>query len=85
MPCLGLLPGSHCPHYDGEPERRPAYRRLVASGDIEPGIACDDGAAVHFTGREPLRAVASRPAARAYRLERIESEARETPLETTVL
>jgi peptidase E len=85
MPCLGLLPGSHCPHYDGEPERRPAYRRLVASGEIAPGIACDDGAAVHFTGREPLRAVASRPAARAYRLERIGSEARETTLETMVL
>ena len=85
MPCLGLLPGSHCPHYDGEAERRPAYRRLVASGEIAGGIACDDGAAVHFTGREPLRAVASRPAARAYRLERIETEARETPLDTTVL
>ena len=24
---LGLLPGSACPHYDGEAERRPTYRR----------------------------------------------------------
>ena len=23
---LRFLPGSACPHYDGEPERRPSYR-----------------------------------------------------------
>ena len=27
--CLGLIPGSHCPHYDGEEERRPAYQKLI--------------------------------------------------------
>src|SRR5262249_33469941 len=26
---LGILPGSFCPHYDGEALRRPVYRRLV--------------------------------------------------------
>ena len=26
---LGLLPGSACPHYDGEERRRPVYRQLV--------------------------------------------------------
>ena len=29
---LGFLPGSHCPHYDGEAQRRPLYHRLVAEG-----------------------------------------------------
>ena len=29
---LGLLPGSACPHYDGEPLRRPAYQRAMAAG-----------------------------------------------------
>jgi dipeptidase E len=29
---LGLLPGSCCPHYDGEEQRRPLYTRLVAEG-----------------------------------------------------
>src|SRR3712207_6177213 len=28
LDCLGLLPGSNCPHYDGEAQRRPAYHRL---------------------------------------------------------
>ena len=31
---LGLLAGSACPHYDGEPERRPAYRSLIAAGEL---------------------------------------------------
>lgn len=39
MPCLGFLSGSFCPHYDGEKDRRPLYRRCVASGRILPGLA----------------------------------------------
>ena len=27
---LGFLPGSHCPHYDGEALRRPAFDRQIA-------------------------------------------------------
>ena len=85
MECLGLLRGSHCPHYDGEPERRPAYQQLVAAGDIAPGIACDDGAAAHYVDAERVRCISARPAARAYAVERVGNEARETPLETDVL
>ena len=29
---LGFVRGSFCPHYDSEPARQPAYRRLVADG-----------------------------------------------------
>jgi peptidase E len=57
---LGLLPGSYCPHYSDEPARRPLYQALVADGVLEPGIACDDGAAAHFSGEE-LAIVAERP------------------------
>src|SRR5262249_38188734 len=48
---LGFLPGSFCPHFDGEPERRPTYLRLVADG-FPPGLACEDGVAAHFVGTE---------------------------------
>ena len=34
---LGLLPGSACPHYDGEERRRPVYTSLVADG-FPPGL-----------------------------------------------
>ena len=65
---LGLLPGSNCPHYDGEPQRRPAYQRLVKAG-LPPGYAADDGCALHFVGKTLKRVVASRRNAKAYRVE----------------
>jgi peptidase E len=45
---LGLLAGSYCPHYDGEPQRRPTFTSLVSGGTLPAGIACDDGAGAHF-------------------------------------
>jgi len=67
---LGLLPGSHAPHYDGEPTRRPHYQRLVAEGILPDGYAADDGAALVFAGIALTEVVASRPGARGYRVER---------------
>jgi dipeptidase E len=75
---LGLLPGSHCPHYDGEAERRPAYRALVGTGVLPPGYAADDGAALVFRGTELEEVVTSRPSARAYHVTRGPGD---TPLE----
>lgn len=82
---LGFLPGSCCPHYDGEAERRPAYHSMVAQGRIASGFALDDAAAVHFTGRGLHQAVCSAAGAGAWRLERTEGEVRETPLPATLL
>ena len=63
---LGLLPGSCCPHYDGEPNRRPTYNRLVAAGEISAGFGIDDGAALHFIDGKLRRVVGSRPGARVW-------------------
>jgi dipeptidase E len=67
---LGLLPGSACPHYDGEGARRPTFTRLVASSELPDGWAADDGAGLVFAGRELVEVVASRPDAGAYRVQR---------------
>jgi dipeptidase E len=67
---LGLLAGSACPHYDGEEQRRPTYRRLVGEGVLEAGWAADDGAALVFAGEALEEVVASRPGAAAYRVTR---------------
>ncbi|HEU0116795.1 MAG TPA: Type 1 glutamine amidotransferase-like domain-containing protein, partial [Thermomicrobiales bacterium] len=77
LTCLGWLPGSACPHYDGEAARRPVYQRLVASGELPAGYAADDGVALHYVGDRLVRVVGSRPAARAYRVERDGGSARE--------
>jgi peptidase E len=83
---LGFLPGSHCPHYDSEPIRRPTYRRLIAEGALPDGYAADDGAALVFEGTELVEVVASRPTARAYRVARDPAgEAVETELATRYL
>ena len=83
--CLGFLPGSACPHYDGEPERRGAYHRLLAAGLVADGYAADDGAALHFVGDRLARVVASRPDARAYRVERRGDGVEETPIASVYL
>jgi dipeptidase E len=81
---LGFLPGSNCPHYDGEAARRPTYHRLVAEG-MPGGYAADDWAALHFVGTRLREAVAARPAARAYRVELRDGAVVETELPTRYL
>jgi peptidase E len=65
---LGLLPGSACPHYDSQPTRRPMYHRLIRDKILPPGVAADDGAAIHFVDRKISTCVASRPHAKVYRV-----------------
>jgi dipeptidase E len=77
---LGFLPGSACPHYDGEERRRPVYTSLVAQG-FPPGIALDDAAAARFSETELVEVVASSPTAGGYRV----GPDGEMPLETRAL
>jgi dipeptidase E len=77
---LGFLPGSACPHYDGETLRRPRYRALVDAG-FPPGYAAEDAVALHFSGTELAEAVAATPGKLAFRVE----PGSETPIETRVL
>ena len=65
---LGFLPGSACPHYDGEGERRPVYTRLVREEGFPAGLAADDGVALRFDGTELAEVVTARDGSRAYRV-----------------
>jgi len=77
---LGFLPGSACPHYDGEEQRRPVYTRLVANG-FPPGVAADDSVGLHYVGTELSQVVTTREGSRAYRVE----PGNETPIEPLLL
>ena len=68
LDCLGLLPGSFSPHYDGEPLRRPSLHRFLLAGEIRAGYAADNSAAIHFVDGQVFRAVHSVPTAGAYRV-----------------
>jgi dipeptidase E len=82
---LALLGGSACPHYDSGSDRRAAYHRCVATGQLSPGIAAEDGVALHFVGTELAEAVSSRPEARAYMVKCQNGQAVETELRTRYL
>jgi dipeptidase E len=81
---LGFLKASACPHYDGEKERRPAYRKAIKDG-LLGGYAADDGAALHFRGTDLSQVVTSRPGASAYRVELVKGRVRETRLKARYL
>ena len=85
LECLGFLQGSCCPHYDGDRERRPAYHQFLLDGTVPPGVALDDGAAVHVVDGRVHRVVASRPRARGYRVCLRGGAIQEEPLETEYL
>lgn len=65
---LGLVPGSFCPHFDGEDARAPVYAEAVASGALPGGFAADDGAAVHYVDGLVDGFVAERAEARVLRV-----------------
>jgi len=75
--CLAFLSGSNCPHYDSEANRRPAYHRLVREG-MAPGLAADDGVALHYIDGRLHRVVSSHAEARAYRVESTDGIVTET-------
>jgi len=80
LDCLGFLPGSCCPHYDGEAQRRPSYHKLLASGEINAGVAIEDWTGVHFIGSELHRVIASKRGARAYSMRAVYGSVQEVPL-----
>jgi len=83
---LGLLAGSLSVHLDSEPDRMTAYRVAVGSGDLPPGWAVDDCAALLVHGTSVSACVASRPGARVVRVQADgEGGTRERVLEVRVL
>ena len=80
LDCLGFLPGSCCPHYDGEAQRRPSLHRLLLSGEISAGVAIEDWSGVHFRGTEIHKVMAAKRGARAYSMRSVYGSVQEVPL-----
>ncbi|MGQ0646921.1 MAG: Type 1 glutamine amidotransferase-like domain-containing protein [Gemmatimonadaceae bacterium] len=79
--CLGFLKGSHSPHYDAEPGRRPLYQKLIASGEMKPGYACDNDAGIYFEDNDVKRVVSTRANAKVYYVSAVQGRAVERTLE----
>ncbi|MGC4943432.1 Type 1 glutamine amidotransferase-like domain-containing protein [Kribbella sp. DT2] len=81
---LGLLPGSACPHYDGEELRRGTYLDLVRDG-FRGGYAAEDGVGLHFRNGELVEAVTSTPGKAAYVVRAADGEVVEERLDARYL
>jgi peptidase E len=79
--CLGFIKGSHSPHYDREPGRRPLYQKLISSGQMKPGYACDNDAGIYFEDTEVKRVVSTRPEAKVYYVSMVNGKINERVLE----
>jgi len=66
---LGILPGSFCPHYNSEENRRPIYQGLVASGALPAGLAADDGVGLLYEDGVFREALGFLPGGSAWRVE----------------
>ncbi|HIF20972.1 MAG TPA: peptidase E, partial [Gemmatimonadetes bacterium] len=82
---LGFLKGSHSPHYDSEAVRRPTYHRLIRSGELKPGYACDNDAGILFADNEVARVVHTRAEASVYHVSLEGGEIVETELPAEVI
>jgi len=82
---LGLLPGSACPHYLEEPDRRDQYLGWVASGALPSGYAVDQHTALLFRDGRFVEAVSELGDHPAYRVERGSNGAKETELPVRLL
>lgn len=85
LDCLGFLPGSCCPHYDGEVQRRPSYHRLLAAGEISAGVAIEDWTGMHFIGAQIHKVVSSKRGARAYSMRAAHGSVQEVALPSEFL
>jgi peptidase E len=83
MDCLGFLPGSFCPHYDDEENRRPVFHGLLRDG-FPGGYAADAGVGLRFVDGELREVVAVDEGTSAYRVELRDGEVVEEPIEARV-
>ena len=53
MECMNFIPGNCAPHYDEEPERRPATKKFLENKSIDFMYGIEGGAALHFIDEVP--------------------------------
>jgi len=71
-------------HFEAGSKRHAVYESELKDG-LRPGYAATDGAALHFVDTELAQVIASRPEARAYRLEQRGDRPKTTQIATRFL
>ena len=85
LPALGILKGSCCPHYNGEPGRPEAYHAHMLAGRVGSGIAIDECVGVHYIGDEITEVVSGKKDGAAYKVTIRRGKVREEKLAARLL
>ena len=68
MECMNFIPGSCAPHYDEEPERRPATKKFLEDQSISFMYGIEGGAALHFIDEQPDSTIRFKKNKNAYKV-----------------
>ena len=68
MKCMNFIPGNCAPHYDEEPERRPATKKFLHDQSISSMFGIEGGAALHFIDEQPNSTIRFKKNKNAYRV-----------------
>ncbi len=68
MQCMNFIPGNCAPHYDEEPERRPATKRFLENQSIDFMYGIEGGAALHFIDEIPNSTIRFKKNKNAYKV-----------------
>ena len=85
MPCMNFISGNCAPHYDEEPERRPATKKLLEENIITSMYGIEGGAALHFIDEAPTYTVRFAKNKNAYNVTLQDSAVLENPFEVREL
>jgi len=55
--CLGFVKGNCCPHYDEEPQRRPAVKKFLEDGIVDSFYSVEGNCALHIKNDEEYLSV----------------------------
>ena len=66
LPCLGIVNGSCCPHYDEEKNRRPAVMKMLKEGLLKDCFCIEGGSALHFKNGDLYKNVSFSENKRSY-------------------
>ena len=68
IPCMNIIRGSCCPHYDEEPERKPTVKKLLSTKKFKNIFAIDGGAALHIKEESIYKSIVFKEDKSAYQV-----------------